>query len=88
MDFEGRSLKAQMSLADRLQASFVVILGERELEKGAVQVRPMRKLSHQSGDEANLTEAGRLPVQQEEVPFEELVAYLLKKINSEGSGEQ
>jgi histidyl-tRNA synthetase len=39
MDFEGRSLKAQMSLADRLGAAFAVILGDRELETGQAQVR-------------------------------------------------
>jgi len=31
MDFEGRSLKAQMSLADRLNAAYVVIVGDKEL---------------------------------------------------------
>jgi histidyl-tRNA synthetase len=41
MDFEGRSLKAQMSLADRLGAAYVVILGDRELETGLAQVRRM-----------------------------------------------
>jgi len=39
MDFEGRSLKAQMSLADRIGAAFAVILGDRELETGQAQVR-------------------------------------------------
>ena len=41
MDFEGRSLKAQMSLADRLQAVYVVILGDRELQTGEAQLRRM-----------------------------------------------
>jgi len=41
MDFEGRSLKAQMTLADRLRAAYVVILGERELAEGVAQVRAM-----------------------------------------------
>jgi histidyl-tRNA synthetase len=39
MDFQGRSLKAQMSLADRLGAAYAVILGDRELESGEIQVR-------------------------------------------------
>jgi len=39
MDLEGRSLKAQMSLADRMGAAFAVILGDRELETGQAQVR-------------------------------------------------
>jgi histidyl-tRNA synthetase len=41
MDFGGRSLKAQLSLADRLQATFTVLLGDRELETGLAQVRRM-----------------------------------------------
>ena len=87
MDFQGRSLKAQMTLADRLNASYAVILGDRELAAGVAQVRPMRKMAHQSRNEANLTEVqgGRLEVQQEQVPLEKLVEYLLKKINSEAS---
>jgi histidyl-tRNA synthetase len=41
MDFEGRSLKAQMSLADRLAATFVVILGDQELAEGKATLRRM-----------------------------------------------
>jgi len=41
MDFEGRSLKAQMSLADRLGAAYVVILGDQELETGEAPLRRM-----------------------------------------------
>jgi len=41
MDFEDRSLKAQLTLADRLGAAFAVILGERELETGEALVRRM-----------------------------------------------
>jgi histidyl-tRNA synthetase len=41
MDFEGRSLKAQMSLAHRLDAAHVILLGDRELAQGQVQVRRM-----------------------------------------------
>jgi len=82
MDFEGRSLKAQMTLADRLNAAYVVILGERELETNLAQVRPMRNFAAQAQDTANLTEVqgGRLQVKQEQVRFEELVDYLAGKI--------
>ncbi|MEJ2673277.1 MAG: HisS family protein [Deltaproteobacteria bacterium] len=87
LDFAGRSLKAQMTLADRLHATYAVILGERELEAGAAQVRPMHKMSHRSTDSDNLTEVqgGRLQVEQEQVPFENLTDYLLKKIRAENS---
>jgi histidyl-tRNA synthetase len=41
MDFQGRSLKAQMSLADRLGAIYVIILGDREMETGQALLRRM-----------------------------------------------
>jgi histidyl-tRNA synthetase len=41
MDFAQRSLKAQMSLADRLGAAYTVILGDRELEQGQATLRRM-----------------------------------------------
>jgi histidyl-tRNA synthetase len=41
MDFEARSLKSQMSLADRLGATFVVILGDQELSAGTATLRRM-----------------------------------------------
>jgi histidyl-tRNA synthetase len=41
MDFEGRSLKSQMSLADRLGAAYVVILGDQELDSGQAPLRRM-----------------------------------------------
>jgi histidyl-tRNA synthetase len=41
MDFESRSLKAQISLADRLGATYVIILGDRELETGQAVIRNM-----------------------------------------------
>ncbi len=37
-----RSMKAQMKQADRMNARFVVILGEEELRSGSVTVRSMR----------------------------------------------
>jgi histidyl-tRNA synthetase len=82
MDFEGRSLKAQMSLADRLNAAYVVIVGDKELAAGVAQVRPMRNFASQAGAAANPAEVdgGRLPVAQEKVPFDDLVDYLTGKI--------
>jgi len=84
MDFEGRSLKAQMTLADRLNAAYVVILGDQELAAGLAQVRPMRNVAPQAGDAADLKEApgGRPPLQQEQVRFEELADYLAGRIGA------
>jgi histidyl-tRNA synthetase len=48
MDFDDRSLKAQMSLADRLGARWVVILGEKELAAGEAVVRDMGTGSQES----------------------------------------
>lgn len=41
IDFLSRSLKAQMREADRLQAKFVLILGEDEIKKRTVMLRDM-----------------------------------------------
>jgi len=40
-DYEGRSLKAQMRLANRLSAHTVVIAGDQEMENGLVVIRNM-----------------------------------------------
>jgi len=45
MDYEGRSLKAQLRKAERLNAGFVVILGEEELRRNSVVLRDMNKRS-------------------------------------------
>lgn len=41
-DYEGRSLKAQMRLANRLKTHTVVIVGDDELKKGVAAVKNMR----------------------------------------------
>jgi len=41
IDYESKSLKAQMRQANKLNAKFVAILGEDELEKGIVALRDM-----------------------------------------------
>ncbi|MFZ0050878.1 MAG: histidine--tRNA ligase [Desulfobaccales bacterium] len=45
MDFGNRSLKAQISQADRLGAACVIIIGEMELKDGKAQVRDMATAS-------------------------------------------
>jgi len=92
MDFEERSLKAQLSLADRIGATFAVLVGERELAEGVASVRPMVDFSYKSDDSLILVEvkSGRMAVEQEAVRFENLVSYLaeriLKKEGSQGAG--
>jgi histidyl-tRNA synthetase len=41
MDHQNRSLKAQMKAADKLGASFVVLVGQDELAEGQVTLRDM-----------------------------------------------
>ena len=41
MDYQGKSLKAQMRRANKLQADYTVILGEDELRSGTVQLKNM-----------------------------------------------
>lgn len=41
-DYQDRKMKAQMKSANRLNANYVVIIGEDELEKGEVQVKNMQ----------------------------------------------
>ncbi len=42
MDFSNKSLKAQMKRADRLGASYVLIVGEDELRQGSAILRNMQ----------------------------------------------
>jgi histidyl-tRNA synthetase len=42
MDFSNKSLKAQMKRADRLEAPYVLIVGDDELERGAAVLRNMQ----------------------------------------------
>jgi histidyl-tRNA synthetase len=41
MDYEGRSLKSQLRRADRMRARYVLMIGEKELEAGMLQLRDM-----------------------------------------------
>ena len=41
MDFEGKSLKAQMRAADRLGAKYVAIIGDDELKNHTITLRNM-----------------------------------------------
>lgn len=48
MDYTGRSLKAQMKIANKLGARYVVILGEDEIAAGSATVRDMSSSEQQS----------------------------------------
>ncbi|MDD3655225.1 MAG: histidine--tRNA ligase [Atribacterota bacterium] len=48
MDFLGRSLKAQMRMANKLQAPYVIILGPEELKKNKVIIKNMLKGTQQT----------------------------------------
>jgi histidyl-tRNA synthetase len=41
LDYEGRSLKAQMKLANKLDAKFAIIIGDEELARESVRIREM-----------------------------------------------
>jgi histidyl-tRNA synthetase len=41
LDYEGKSLKSQMRRADKIQSSYVMILGEEELKRNQVILRNM-----------------------------------------------
>ena len=41
MDFSGKSLKAQMRLANRLGSTFTLVLGDNELDTGCAKLKRM-----------------------------------------------
>ena len=45
IDVNKRGLKAQLKYADRLNAKYVIIIGDDELDKGIVQFRDMTNSS-------------------------------------------
>ena len=59
MEFEGRSLKAQMKRADRLGARVVLIMGADELAKGEVTLRDMRNSEQRAVPRADVVAATR-----------------------------
>ncbi|HYA14960.1 MAG TPA: histidine--tRNA ligase [Syntrophales bacterium] len=48
MDYSGKSLKSQMKRADKLNAQYVLILGEREILEGKAELRDMQKGTQES----------------------------------------
>lgn len=61
VDFEGRSLKAQMRAADKIDAKYVAIIGEDELNKHQITLRNMGTKEQSAIPERNfITEMERL----------------------------
>lgn len=56
MEYQAKSLKAQMRRADKLGARFVLILGEDELTRGVAQLRDMADSSQREIELARLEE--------------------------------
>ena len=56
LDYNGRSARAQMKHADKLNASLVLLLGEDEIEGGFVTIRNMSNKEQQKVDLAQLVE--------------------------------
>ena len=60
IDFDGRSLKSQMRLADKVQAAKVVILGENEVRSKRLTVRDMTSKEQIELTEDELVEAATI----------------------------
>ncbi|HCD53006.1 MAG TPA: histidine--tRNA ligase [Balneolaceae bacterium] len=56
MDYQGRSMKAQMKDANRENAHYTLIVGENELEAGEFTLRNMKESDEQSLSFANIIE--------------------------------
>ena len=54
LDFDGRSLKSQMRLADKLKAKSVVIIGDEELKSGTLVLRDMATKAQRNVREEDL----------------------------------
>ncbi|MCK5534794.1 histidine--tRNA ligase, partial [bacterium] len=57
VDYNEKSLKAQLKEADRLQAKFAVIIGDEELQKGIVKLKNMKEGTQEEIKSGQLTEA-------------------------------
>ena len=59
MEFEGRSMKAQMKRADRLGARVTLIVGADEIARGEVTLRDMRGSEQRAVTRADVIQATR-----------------------------
>ena len=53
----GRSLKAQMKYANKLNAGYVIVIGDEEIEKGKATVKNME---NGQSDEVSLTDISEI----------------------------
>lgn len=60
IDYDGRSLKSQMRLADKLNTKFVVIIGDEELASGRVILRDMEGKGQEEVDLTKIIEEVKL----------------------------
>jgi histidyl-tRNA synthetase len=70
MDYTGRKLKAMLEQTDKLRATYALIVGDAEIEKGVVQVRDMQSKQQTEVSVAHVAEAlrgfGGFPEAQQE----------------------
>jgi len=59
IDFDARSLKSQMRLADKLKAKAVLIIGDEELKSGTVVLRDMSTKEQRNVKEEELLYHGK-----------------------------
>jgi histidyl-tRNA synthetase len=84
MDFENKSLKSQLKIADHMGAKVAILLGDRELNEGVATIRPLTDFSFKVGDKKDLVpvKAGRMLVEQKEVALENLIDHLRTLLNT------
>jgi histidyl-tRNA synthetase len=73
IDYEGRSLKSQMRQASRLNAKFVVIIGQDELASGSAKIK---KMLHTEGVQHEVSSAGG----EESIAFNQITDYFKRTI--------
>lgn len=70
-DMMGRGLKAQMKYANKIGATFTVVLGDNELESGKIRLKEMEK-----GDETELALDDKFALNFEELYFNKVMQQL------------
>jgi histidyl-tRNA synthetase len=64
MDFGAKSLKSQMKRADKLDANFVMIIGDNEIKDGAAVLRNMKTKKQVRIELEKIVESVRETIQQ------------------------